>query len=55
MDVCIDFQMIPEQSELNPLFLPKPMLENAYKKFEKEVSGIIGIQPRIEYFKRRIL
>ena len=51
MDVCIDFQMIPEQSELNPVFLPKPMLEKAYEKFVKEVSGIIGIQPRIEYFK----
>ena len=50
IDICIDFQMIPEQSELNPSFLPKSMLKKAYKKFVKDVNGIPGIEPRIEYF-----
>lgn len=53
-DVCIDFQMIPEQSELNPVFLPKTMLKKAYKKFVKDVTGIPGIAPRIEYFENFI-
>ena len=49
-EVDVDFQMIPQSSELNPEFIDHDLLKLALEKFEANTKKVVGIIPRLEFF-----
>lgn len=51
IDINVDFQMIPNQSELNIEFMNREILKEALDQFKLQTKNIEKIEPRFEYFK----